>query len=146
MTTGLFLVHTFTTLAMTGVIWFVQLVHYPLFEKVGSDHFVAYEKAHMHRTGMLVMPLMFGELLTGILLCFLGVQGIFQHLLWIGLGLIGINWLITFLLFVPMHRALSQKFSLSLCRRLVYFNWLRTAVWSLRSILLSWGIYALSQH
>ena len=145
MTTGLFLVHTFATLAMTGVIWFVQLVHYPLFEKVGSAHFVAYERAHMHRTGILVMPLMLGELITGILLCFSGVQGTFQYLLWIGLGLIGINWLITFLLFVPMHRSLSQQFSLPICRRLVYLNWLRTATWSFRSVivLIGWAVVSI---
>ena len=28
-----------STLAMVGLIWFVQVVHYPLFEKVGAGGF-----------------------------------------------------------------------------------------------------------
>jgi hypothetical protein len=39
-------VHLAATAAMVGLIWFVQVVHYPLFASVGADEFVAYENAH----------------------------------------------------------------------------------------------------
>ena len=42
--------HLAATAAMTGLIWFVQVVHYPLFAAVGADQFVAYEVAHQRRT------------------------------------------------------------------------------------------------
>lgn len=31
------LLHTFSTIFMTGLIWFVQVVHYPLFAAVGRE-------------------------------------------------------------------------------------------------------------
>ena len=33
----LLLLHAAATLFMTGLIWFVQVVHYPLFARVGED-------------------------------------------------------------------------------------------------------------
>ena len=128
-------IHVFTTLAMTGIIWFVQIVHYPLFQKVGSNNFVDYETAHTRLTGQVVMPLMLGELITGIILSMYSNQPHLLPLLYAGLGLIAINWLVTFLFFVPMHRSLSREFSLEICRRLISLNWLRTLIWSLRSII-----------
>jgi hypothetical protein len=38
----LLLVHGFATLYMTGLIWFVQLVHYPLFAQVGRHAHLSY--------------------------------------------------------------------------------------------------------
>ena len=35
------LTNAFATLAMVGLIWFVQVVHYPLFAKVGNSCFAA---------------------------------------------------------------------------------------------------------
>ena len=39
MSIALLLGQTATTLVMTGVIWIVQAVHYPLFAHVGVDEF-----------------------------------------------------------------------------------------------------------
>ena len=58
------LAHVAATAAMTGLIWFVQLVHYPLFARVGVADFTAYEREHVRRTGLLVAPLMLLEALT----------------------------------------------------------------------------------
>ena len=44
------LLQVVTTLFMVGVIWFVQVVHYPLMAHVGRAEAVAYEKSHTHRT------------------------------------------------------------------------------------------------
>ena len=35
-------VHLFATTAMVGLIWFVQIVHYPLFAAVGRPDFAQY--------------------------------------------------------------------------------------------------------
>ena len=42
----LLVVHLAATAAMCGLIWFVQVVHYPLFAGVGDDGFTAYEQRH----------------------------------------------------------------------------------------------------
>jgi hypothetical protein len=48
MTELVLLVHVFSTLSMVGLIWFVQIVHYPLFKMVGDDGFSEYERCHQH--------------------------------------------------------------------------------------------------
>ncbi len=50
------LVHAAATLFMTGVIWFVHVVHYPLFAGVGPELFPRYQAANTRRTGYVVMP------------------------------------------------------------------------------------------
>ena len=51
-------VHLAATAAMVGLLWFVQLVYYPLFALVGPDGFVEYEHSHQQRTSYVVGPLM----------------------------------------------------------------------------------------
>jgi hypothetical protein len=50
------LAHLAVTLFMVGMIWFVKVVHYPLFAKVGPEGFTLYSKAHSHLTGYAVGP------------------------------------------------------------------------------------------
>ena len=57
-----------STLFMTGLIWCVQLVHYPLFARVGEGTFSAYEQDHQRRITWIVMPVMLVELASGVLL------------------------------------------------------------------------------
>ena len=56
--------HLAATAVMTGLIWFVQVVHYPLFAAVGAEQFVAYEVAHQRRTSFVVGLPMLVEGLT----------------------------------------------------------------------------------
>lgn len=62
------LAHAATTLVMVGIIWFVQVVHYPLFGHVGKSAFAAYEMTHAHLTTWAVAPPMLIEALTGVIL------------------------------------------------------------------------------
>ena len=41
------------TSALFGLIWIVQVVHYPLFGRVGREGFAAYESAHRGRKTIL---------------------------------------------------------------------------------------------
>jgi hypothetical protein len=58
------LAHAAATLFMVGLIWFVQVVHYPLFSRVGSDAFVPYAAAHGVLTTWVVGPPMLLEFAT----------------------------------------------------------------------------------
>jgi hypothetical protein len=125
--------HTFATIMMAGLIWFVQLVHYPLFLFVGASDFARYEREHTRRVTWVVAPLMAIEALTAIVLVIL-VAGINMRVAAIvGLLLLVAIWASTALLQVPCHRKLSTGFDLSTARRLVTTNWMRTLAWTARA-------------
>lgn len=123
--------HAAATLSMVGVIWFVQVVHYPLFSAVGEAGFPEYERHHVRRTGWVVGVPMCVELGTAIAaLWYLG-----GALAWCGLGLLAVIWTSTWLWQVPAHRRLERGFDAAVHRRLVTTNWVRTGAWSVRGII-----------
>lgn len=122
------LAHSTSTIAMCAVIWFVQLVHYPLFARVGAGEFKRYEQEHVRRITWIVAPLMLIELAASVWLVARAPTVI--HIF--GLGLVGVIWLSTLLLQVPLHGQLSEGFDEATVRRLVRSNWVRTIAWSMR--------------
>ena len=54
---------------------------------------------------------------------------------WIGAALVGVVWLSTAFVQVPLHGKLAVRRDLAVASRLVNTNWIRTAAWSLRSVL-----------
>ena len=62
------LLHIATTFSMVGLIWFVQIVHYPLMDRVRREGFRRYEMDHQRLTSWVVAPLMATELLSTVLL------------------------------------------------------------------------------
>jgi hypothetical protein len=135
--TTLLAVHLAATAGMMGLIWFVQLVHYPLFEAVGPDHFVAYESAHQRRTSWVVGPLMGVEGVSA-----LAIAGALRDeagfvLSLVGLALLAAIHASTVMLQVPAHRRLSDGYDAETARRLVSTNWVRTIGWSLRVVVAS---------
>jgi len=107
----IFLAHVTATLFMCGVIWFVQVVHYPLFLNVGTTQFKAYENAHRDLITWVVTPPMLIEGLTAVLLLWQRPQGVAIKYLWIGLGLLLMIWFSTWFVQVPQHNRLTQGFS-----------------------------------
>ena len=129
----IFLTHLFFTFFNTGLIWTIQLVHYPLFLKVGPDHFVDYEHDHTTKISYLVVPSMIIELATGIFLAISnGITSIYGLLFL----LLSFVWFSTFLLQVPLHNALNHAYDAEKIRRLVNTNWIRTLAWTSRSLIL----------
>lgn len=126
------LVHLAATWAMVGLIWFVQVVHYPLFARVGSDPFLRYEADHARLTTRVVMIFMPVELVTGVWLAAAPPDGVGRGLLVAGVVLLAALWASTALWQAPLHGRLHDGFDASLHRRLVTSNWLRTLGWSAR--------------
>ena len=124
-------VHVMATWFMVGVIWFVQVVHYPLMKQVGVADYVLYQSDHMRRTTWVVGPGMLVEALTGVWLLFVDTS----MGLWMGLGLLVLIWLSTVFLQVPRHNQLLLKFDDHHHRLLVQTNWIRTLAWTARGIL-----------
>jgi hypothetical protein len=95
MATALFVAHLAVTLFMAGVIWFVQIVHYPLFRFVGNSEFARYEAAHIFWTTWVVAPPMLTELTTAVLLLLFKPKGTSDGILWLNLALLSAIWLST---------------------------------------------------
>lgn len=127
-----------STHTMTGVIWFVQVVHYPLFAAAGQETFAAYERRHTALTTWIVGPPMLVEAGTAGLLLWFRPLGVELSQVIAGIALLAVCWLSTALLQVPCHERLSQGFDAIVHRRLVRTNWLRTVAWSLRALLTLW--------
>ena len=117
-----FLAHVAATLYMTGLIWFVQIVHYPLFSGVGDAGFSAYEQRHTALTTWVVGPPMLVEGTTALTLFWLRPGGITGAQLWIGVAVLAVIWISTALVQVPCHEVLSQGFDKAVHQRLVWPN------------------------
>jgi hypothetical protein len=80
---------------MTGLIWCIQVVHYPLFENVGKDNFASFHSLHSIRITYIVLPVMCIEILTSFLL--LGENEFMSaNLGWILFGMVLAIWASTF--------------------------------------------------
>lgn len=135
--TALLAVHAAATWALVGLIWTVQLVHYPLYSNVGAENFRSYHARHMRQITWIVGPLMAAELMTAVLLF---VRCVREPWLLVSLVPLAFNWLATWRVQVPLHRRLAEGFDAAVHRRLVASNWWRTAAWSIRGALLLYGV------
>ncbi len=129
------LLHLAATAFMTGLIWFVQVVHYPLFARVGREGFQAYEAAHTRLTTLVVGPAMLAEATLAGLILFhaLSHEDLDSFLPGLSVGLLVVIWFSTAFVQVPCHRRLERGFDAAAARRLVRTNWARTVAWTARS-------------
>lgn len=133
-------VHLFCTFALTGLIWLVQLVHYPSFRLVDPNQFGAFCEFHQFRITLVVGPLMVCEAATAMALIRDPHGMIPPAAAYWGAALLAVIWGSTALLQVPIHQQLLAGMDdLKVCE-LVATNWVRTAAWSIRSALLLWGL------
>ena len=127
--------HAVSTWFMAGLIWFVQVVHYPLKASVGSATFATYQARHVERTGWVVGPPMLIEAATAAWLVLAPPAGVSHGLSLVGLGALGVVWLATAIFSVPAHGRLSRGFDAEVHLRLVRTNWIRTVGWSARGVI-----------
>jgi tetrahydromethanopterin S-methyltransferase subunit D len=131
---GLLVVHAVSTFAMVGLIWFVQVVHYPMLARHAGEGFGEVEREHCNRTGFVAAPLMLVEVMTAALLM---IGGFNPPLFLLAVILLIGAWISTFLLQVPCHKALLSGWNEEVHRRLVATNWIRTIIWTLRSFIMA---------
>ena len=128
-------VHLAATWFMVGLIWFVQLVHYPGFALVHETAFRGYQERHTERTGWVVAPVMLVEAMTALLLIPYGPADAPGWALWTGLALLAVIWGSTALVQMPLHARLLGAYDRASQRRLVRGNWPRTIAWSARGVI-----------
>ncbi|MBP7862891.1 hypothetical protein KA183_14495 [bacterium] len=126
---------------MTGIIWFVQIVHYPLFASTGKDAFIPYVQAHRHLTSLVVAAPMVIEIVTALMLVFLAKKDE-SFLCWIAFILVLAIWGCTAFGSIPCHEKLcTNGFDDGVHKLLLSSNWVRTVLWSIRAGLLSYMLY-----
>jgi uncharacterized membrane protein len=130
-----------STWAMVGLIWLIQIVHYPLFLKVGEQQFKEYSEDHQRLITYVVLPLMFVELGTAVFVWFARPEGVSNAWVIAGLALVLLIWGSTFLIQVPQHSRLLAGYDPEVCRQLVLGNWIRTIAWSLRGLVTAWMVW-----
>lgn len=132
----IFLINLASTLYLTGVIWLVQLVQYPQFSVFAeTKNFPAYHNSYRFWITFVVAPAMILELVTSVLLIFYQLETVDSKMVWLGLILTLTAWTSTFFLQVPLHERLALGFDGNAHSALVRTNWIRTAAWSLRAVL-----------
>ncbi len=136
-----FLLNLLSTWYLVGLIWMVQVVHYKMFDRVGTAEFARYEADHNRLIAPIVAPPMLIELATACALLAFAPPGLPRWAAWVGLIMIAIVWLTTFLASVPCHQKLLSGFDPDAYRRLVNTNWIRTVLWTARGVLM--GYFAL---
>lgn len=135
------IINTACCLIMTGIIWLIQIVHYPTFSKFSTSDFTSFHQFHTQSISFVVMPVMIVELFTAFYLSYQKTN--YTISIQIALGLLLLIWFSTFMLQVPAHNALSGGFNEITFKKLLYTNWIRTLAWSFRSIVLCYIILSL---
>jgi L-asparagine transporter-like permease len=125
--------------AMCGLIWFVQIVHYPLFGLVDGERSKAFAQVHQDRTARVVIPFMLAEGAAAVYLAAWPPAGVPRPVTILGAAIVVAIWLSTAALQMPLHRRLAKEGNtVDAVAALVRSNWLRTAAWSLRAALSVW--------
>ena len=134
------IIHLIATSVMVGVIWVIQLVHYPSFHFIELKQYTTFQRFHMSRISYVVIPAMLTELFT-LILIIISMDQIDTLVLASAILLIFI-WLITAVFFSGVHQKLTLGYDQTVVDKLVKLNWGRTLLWTLRLLLIS--VYMLS--
>jgi len=125
-------------LYLTGLIWTIQIVHYPAFYHIGKKSFNQFIKMHTKRMGYIVSAPMLIELISSSYLA-MDHKSIFFYA---NFAFVIFIWISTAFLSVPKHRILKSGKNKSTIAALVKTNWPRTVLWTCRS--LSMFVYILN--
>ena len=131
--------HLIFTSIMTGVIWVIQIVHYPSFHFIEKELYTVFQKFHMNKISIIVIPIMLAELITGMML-FLDKSSK-SPLLIVSFVILVLIWLITGVFFSKAHNELMTGYQELVVNQLVVMNWIRTLLWTLRLLLLTCFVY-----
>jgi hypothetical protein len=124
------LIHFSACLIMTGVIWIVQVVHYPTFRFINKNNFNSFSSFHVKSIGYIVVPLMLIEATTATLL----VLKYPNKAIFINFTLLIITWVFTFVVSMPLHKDLQNRYNHHAIEKLIKTNWSRTILWTIRCI------------
>ncbi len=137
----LLLLNFASSLFLCGLIWVIQILHYPFFAHLERENYTKYQQKHMYLISFLVIPVMLMELITSVLLILQPSDFRIEFI--IGITLVLMIWASTFFVQLPIHQKLLQGFDRDLIQKLVSTNWIRTILWTAKSILMLYVAFKL---
>ena len=123
--------HLVSTCIMVGVIWFVQLVHYPLLAVVPVESAKQVAEKHQKWTGIVVGPPMAVEGVSTLILWANTPSGVWWWLTWANGACLAVALLCTIFLSVPRHARMVEAPDAQVGKELVLTNWPRTIAWTM---------------
>lgn len=131
--------------AMCGVIWFVQIVHYPLFARIPSADGRVYAVENQRRTAWVVLPFMLVEGATAALVAVFPPAGVGWPAALAGAVAVVALWASTLAVQMPLHgRLAAAGHEPATVAALVRSNGVRTMLWTFRAVLAAWMLAAAS--
>ncbi len=127
--------------AMVGLIWTIQMVHYPMLVELSALQPARAAQWHQRRISYVVGPPMAVEGVTALVLLGWRPDTMSAASAWAAAALLGVALGATILLQVPVHSVLATGHDEHACRRLLRENWIRTIAWTARGLLLA-GVLA----
>ena len=121
------------SVGMFGVIWVMQVVHYPLMRFVSGEQFARFETAHRVRISRVVGPLMLIEGVCVLAFLFAPPASLAWWLPWVGAGVEAVAIGTTAFVSAPLHERLNANFDQATLDRLIATNWIRTIAWTGRA-------------
>lgn len=128
---------TAATWGMVGLIWMVQVVHYPMLGRISAHEPATAALDHQRRISWVVGPLMAVEGVTALILLVNRPETMSVAAAWAAAVLLGIALLSTVALQVPLHGKLAEGHDDEVIRQLLSTNWIRTIAWTARGVLLA---------
>ena len=116
--------------ALGGLIWTIQIVHYPLFALVGQESWQRYESEHQRRITRVVLPLMVANVALAVTL----VVQRDELLAWANAAVAVGLFAATGAVYAPLHGEIARTFAPDRIRALVRLNWVRTAGWTVQVV------------
>jgi len=135
--TSVLIVGTVATWMMVGVIWTVQLVHYPMLADFSALSPVSAAVDHQRRISRVVGPPMAAEGITALVLLVDRPPTMGVASAWAAAVLLAVALASTVLVQVPLHGRLARGHDPAVARRLITTNWVRTIAWTARGVLLA---------
>lgn len=128
----LLIFHGLFSFGFLGLIWVIQIVHYPFFRLIDPSRWSVAHRFHQQKMGCIVLPLFIGELVTACWVAF-ATWHRSPVLNGVNIALICAIWAQTFGVMVPLHRKLLIASNTVLIHQLIAWNWFRTIAWTIRA-------------
>ena len=136
--------HAVTTWFMVGLIWTIQVVHYPSFVDVGPDEYVDFQAAHVDRIGVLLAVPWALEGLSTVGLILLARSRREMVTVAVAAAAGAAVLLISGLASAPAHSELADGFDIAVHDRLMVWNLVRALLWTIKGVaataLLWWAV------
>jgi hypothetical protein len=121
---------------MVGLMWAVQLVIYPQFRSVSPTDFSAYAQAHAGHMVRLLAVFAPIEVVSALLVFVVRPGEVSAVVAFVAGALLAAGWVSTALWYAPLHgRLQAEGHDRALIDRLILTNWLRTALWTVRGLI-----------